>query len=63
MGFKSVPFLFFFPAAPLPLVADAATLLAICLPLFNTLVRSTPSMFGGGGGGVRGSEQSVAAQQ
>jgi hypothetical protein len=42
MGFKS-PFLLFLPA-PLPLAAEAATL-AICFPLFKTLVRSTPSMF------------------
>lgn len=42
MGFKSVPFLRFFP--PLPLAAEAATL-AICFPLLKTaFVMSTLSI-------------------
>lgn len=58
MGFKSVPFLRFFP--PVPLAAEAATL-AICFPLLRTaFVMSTPSIvFGGGRGSDRRRRGSV----
>lgn len=49
MGFRSVPFLLFLLVVPL--VAEEATLEAICLPLLRTDWRSTPSMGRGKGKG------------